>query len=126
MDVVRAKWDTDFKKRTIIDGFMKDHQLGLKRLTSMPDRVTNTINVEGKGAPRLRPTVINMYDEDLSSVDAWWPKWKRFMFEDDVTIYDKKDGRCELRKRAFSHLRAEFIPPCLASSLPSLTPFLMP
>ena len=34
----------------IVSGFMKDAQLGLKRLASMPDRTTNTISTE-EGLP---------------------------------------------------------------------------
>ena len=37
-------WQSDFSKRKIIHGFMKDKSLGDKRLASMPDRYTNTIN----------------------------------------------------------------------------------
>ena len=35
--------------RKIISGFMKDKELGKKRLMSMPDRTTNTINLGGGG-----------------------------------------------------------------------------
>jgi hypothetical protein len=40
----RKMWENDYKNRNIITGFMQDDVIGLKRLTSMPDRVTNTIN----------------------------------------------------------------------------------
>mmetsp|Transcript_10023 Transcript_10023/g.14362 ORF Transcript_10023/g.14362 Transcript_10023/m.14362 type:complete len:114 (+) Transcript_10023:264-605(+) len=36
---VRSYWDTDFKDRKIVAGFMKDKLLGSKRLASMPDRI---------------------------------------------------------------------------------------
>lgn len=39
-----ARWRTDFSSRKIIGGFIKDKSLGDKRLASMPDRYTNTIN----------------------------------------------------------------------------------
>lgn len=39
-----AFWQSDFSSRKIISGFMKDSSLGSKRLASMPDRYTNTIN----------------------------------------------------------------------------------
>ncbi|KAL1520344.1 hypothetical protein AB1Y20_021934 [Prymnesium parvum] len=37
-------WRTDFSSRKIISEFMQDKTLGDKRLASMPDRYTNTIN----------------------------------------------------------------------------------
>lgn len=80
---VRSYWDTDFSKRTIVEGFMKDTTLGSKRLASMPDRITNTINLKNGGAV-FRPTVINMYEDDLNDQDMWWKKWEKFMFDDVV------------------------------------------
>lgn len=59
-DNVRSYWEGDFKERKIISGFMKDPLLGSKRLASMPDRISNTINVVGSEEPVCRPTVINM------------------------------------------------------------------
>ena len=54
---------------TITTKFIKDGTLGKKRLASMPDRYTNTI-ITADSPPRTvtRPTVINCYDDDLSSV----------------------------------------------------------
>lgn len=77
---VKSYWDEDFKKRKIVSEFMKDTKLGSKRLASMPDRITNTINVEDSPDPVCRPTVINMYDGDLSDLTKWWAAWKQFMF----------------------------------------------
>jgi hypothetical protein len=56
---VKSYWENDFSKRPIIQGFMKDETLGSKRLASMPDRITNTINT-ADGKTVFRPTVINM------------------------------------------------------------------
>lgn len=56
---VKSYWENDFSKRTIVEGFMKDETLGSKRLASMPDRITNTINT-ADGKTVFRPTVINM------------------------------------------------------------------
>ena len=47
-------WASDFAGRKIISGFMKDKELGEKRLASMPDRVTNTINTLGD-AGKVQP-----------------------------------------------------------------------
>jgi len=89
-DSVRSYWDGDFKKRKIVSGFMKDGLLGSKRLASMPDRVTNTINVKGSEEPVCRPTVINMYGGDLSTLDMWYQQWEAFMFDTPLTINTKE------------------------------------
>jgi hypothetical protein len=86
---VRSYWDNDFSKRKIVEGFMKDPLLGKKRLASMPDRFTNTINTED-GKTVFRPTVINMYEEDLSTQEAWWKKWETFMFDSPLKILNSK------------------------------------
>eukprot|EP00934_Nitzschia_sp_Nitz4_P004156 Nitzschia sp. Nitz4//scaffold153_size53422//13539//19613//NITZ4_006760-RA/size53422-processed-gene-0.20-mRNA-1//-1//CDS//3329537259//4146//frame0 len=88
---VRSYWESDFRDRKIVSGFMKDPLLGSKRLASMPDRITNTINVKGSEEPVFRPTVINMYAGDLSTLDLWWAAWEKFMFDDKLTI-EGKDG----------------------------------
>jgi hypothetical protein len=64
----------------------QDPLLGSKRLASMPDRITNTINVEGSDEPVCRPTVINMYDGDLSTMQKWWAAWEKFMFVTPLKI----------------------------------------
>jgi hypothetical protein len=77
---VRSYWDSDYSKREIITGFMKDETLGAKRLASMPDRITNIINT-ADGNTFFRPTVISMYEKDLSTQEIWWKSWERFMFD---------------------------------------------
>lgn len=89
-DNVRSYWDNDYKNRPIVSKFMKDKLLGSKRLASMPDRITNTINVVGSNEPVCRPTVINMYEGDLSNLQIWWAAWVEFMFDKPLTI-QKKD-----------------------------------
>ena len=64
--------------------------MGSKRLASMPDRITNTLNVEGGEGQVYRPTVINMYAGDLSTLDKWWGAWEKFMFDDKLRIKGKK------------------------------------
>jgi hypothetical protein len=64
---VKSYWESDFSKRTIVEGFMKDETLGSKRLASMPDRITNTINT-ADGKTVFRPTVINMVRYVYSSL----------------------------------------------------------
>jgi len=92
---VKTYWDDDYKKRKIVSTFLKDKTLGKKRLASMPDRITNTINVAGSEEPVCRPTVINMYDGDLGTKDKWWSAWKEFMFIKPLTIR-KKDGDTDM------------------------------
>ncbi|VEU36070.1 unnamed protein product [Pseudo-nitzschia multistriata] len=87
---VRPYWESDFQNRKIVSGFMKDPLLGSKRLASMPDRITNTINVEG-GGQVFRPTVINMFAGDLATLDLWWAAWESFMFDNKLT-YKGKNG----------------------------------
>jgi len=87
---VRSYWEDDFRNRKIVSGFLKDKSLGSKRLASMPDRITNTINVKGKVDQVYRPTVINMYAGDLSTLDKWWKAWEKFMFDDKLKIPGKK------------------------------------
>lgn len=81
-EVVKKRWEDDFKGRRIISEFLKDKELGSKRLASMPDRVTNTmLTADG---PRYRPTAINCFQGSLSTTAVWWAQWKRFMFHDTV------------------------------------------
>ena len=89
---VRNYWEDDFKNRKIISEFMKDSLLGSKRLASMPDRITNTINVAGSinNEPVCRPTVINMYDGDLNTLDQWYSSWEAFMFDNTLQINSKR------------------------------------
>jgi hypothetical protein len=76
-------WQTQYKERWAIGGFLKDKTIGSKRLISMPDRISNTINSEGQVL--MRPSVISMFnDEGLSSTAGWWKLWTRYMFETQV------------------------------------------
>eukprot|EP00041_Stephanoeca_diplocostata_P017100 m.340317 g.340317 ORF g.340317 m.340317 type:complete len:569 (+) comp20592_c0_seq4:198-1904(+) len=79
-------WNSDFRKRKIVSGFLKDKTLGDKRLASMPDRTTNTIlTLDG---PVYRPTVINCYNEVIKSQEDWWSKWSNFIFASSVRVAD--------------------------------------
>ena len=85
----RIKWKSEYRDRKVISQFIKDGILGKKRLISMPDRVTNTINTVDGAA--MRPSVINCYNSgDLGSIRKWWFQWKKFMFKKKVLI--KKKG----------------------------------
>ena len=83
VDSVEQEWST-FKSRTIVNGFLKDKLLGKKRLASMPDRTTNTVNTDT--GPVYRPSVINCYGDALPNTEAWWRKWQDFIFHSSVTL----------------------------------------
>ena len=87
---LKIYWENNLSHRAAIQGFLKDTEIGRKRLTSMPDRVTNTINLLD-GTKITRPTVINSYSRSsLKCMSEWWAEWKRFMFHTLVTIYSPK------------------------------------
>ena len=52
--------------RRIVTDFLKDREIGKKRLIGMPDRITNRVNLAG-GRSALRPTVINAFSGRLDS-----------------------------------------------------------
>ena len=108
---VRNYWENDFQNRKIVSGFMKDKMLGSKRLASMPDRITNTINVEQGQV--YRPTVINMYSKDLSTMDKWWKEWESFMFDEKLSI--RMDSQVE------SKIPYQLLQPILKSKYPEIT-----
>jgi hypothetical protein len=102
LDEVTKQWeggDLHLRNRFVVSGFLTDRELGAKRLISMPDRVTNTINVVPRGdscyfpPPVCRPSVINNYLGDMSSVEIWWDDWKAFMFDRKLCIRTKAGNR---------------------------------
>ena len=96
LESLKIRWTEDLSQRRAIQEFLKDKTLGEKRLTSMPDRITNTINLFN-GNKITRPTVINAYDKaSLKSVGEWWKEWKHFMFHTHVTIHSPKEPKPQL------------------------------
>lgn len=111
VEEVEASMWPQLRQRLAVSGFMKDKSLGAKRLISMPDRVTNTIQVvtrkasEYKPPAACRPTVINNYLGDLSTMEVWWEAWKRrgakgdtatwcrFMFVEPLAVRRKPSTR---------------------------------
>lgn len=79
----RELYESYFRKRNIVSGFLTDKALGLKRLCSWPDRFTNTIAcVDHEGGVLHRPSVINFsFSNDMATMDGCWRKWLEFMFE---------------------------------------------
>lgn len=92
----RELWKNDFSQRKIIKGFLKDKQIGAKRFASMPDRITNTINLAGGGVA-CRPTVINNYQELLPDIPTWWASWKAWMFSQELEIPAKGGSTTKAR-----------------------------
>eukprot|EP00927_Polykrikos_kofoidii_P072379 TRINITY_DN684_c2_g2_i1.p1 TRINITY_DN684_c2_g2~~TRINITY_DN684_c2_g2_i1.p1 ORF type:complete len:621 (-),score=92.25 TRINITY_DN684_c2_g2_i1:98-1717(-) len=111
--------DMHLSERHIISGFVKDVSFGAKRLISMPDRVTNTINVVTRKEsvyqppPCCRPSVMNNFEGDLSSTEVWWEQWKVFMFHSSFTVRTK-NGHTVLRP-------LDMIEPIVRSKYPALT-----
>jgi len=85
LEETENQWKSEYRNRKIISEFIKDGEIGNKRLASMPDRVTNTINLVD-GTQAFRPTAINCYQGEFSSFDDWWAQWKNFMFVNPITL----------------------------------------
>jgi hypothetical protein len=113
----KAIWASDFSARRIVSGFLKDSELGLKRLVSMPDRYTNTIDLASSSSPRAyRPSVINCYGgDDLGSVASWWTQWKRFMFDAKITTKNRKT------KQTNTHTVSSSLVPISRAKYPAIT-----
>jgi len=89
VDEVEKLWESEYKNRKIVTEYLQDKTIGAKRLASMPDRVTNTINL-ADGGQVYRPTCINMYEGDLDNMEQWYSAWLEFMFHTTVDIRTKK------------------------------------
>jgi hypothetical protein len=92
-DGCAAFWE-ELSERKIVQGFLKDEALGSKRLMSMPDRFTNTIDIVGD-ATACRPTVISSFEGDMSTTSKWFDLWLAFMFDQKVEIPGKKGAPAE-------------------------------
>ena len=115
LDLLSNIWETDYKWRYAINGYLKDRSLGEKRLASMPDRITNTINCKDCSVIR-RPTVINAYNGgSLHSPSAWWEKWRKFMFDTYVEVFSRDN------RDATPQLVCNLITPILRTKYPAIT-----
>ena len=110
-----AKIWAELSERPIVSGFLKDKGLGDKRLMSMPDRVTNTIDVVGSVPNAFRPSAISSFEGDMATIDKWWPLWHDFMFSQKLEIPGKK-GAAAMSKRV-----CELLVPIPRSKYPALT-----
>eukprot|EP01060_Flectonema_neradi_P010847 TRINITY_DN1792_c2_g1_i1.p1 TRINITY_DN1792_c2_g1~~TRINITY_DN1792_c2_g1_i1.p1 ORF type:complete len:545 (+),score=84.15 TRINITY_DN1792_c2_g1_i1:162-1637(+) len=86
---VESRWTNDLSKRTAVSGFLKDAEIGKKRLISMFDRTTNTISTVDSQA--MRPTAVNCYagTADFHKVKQWWQEWITFVFRTRVVIKNR-------------------------------------
>ena len=108
-------WLDEYRERTAIKGFLKDKNIGVKRLTSMPDRITNTIHLNNGGIC-YRPAVINAYDgSPLQTGSQWWALWKEFIFHTKVQVC------CESEEQIAPQLVVQLIPPILRSKYPAIS-----
>jgi len=100
VDAVEELWRVDWAKRRVVSQFLRDADIGRKRLVSMPDRITNTM-AAGRSAV-YRPTTVNCYGETLTSLQDWYARWLKFMFHTPVGAAGKTPaeqlGRIERAK----------------------------
>jgi len=82
---VQSMWESNYRSRKIVSEFLKDAEIGSKRLASMPDRVTNTIQLPS-GQSVFRPTVINCYSGEIGTMNDWFEQWLRFFFDTTVDL----------------------------------------
>jgi len=96
VEAAHTEFKQKYLKRKIASEFLKDKDIGLKRLVSMPDRMTNTINL-ASGSTACRPAVDNCYKKQFSNLQDWWKQWKHFMFEEKMLASDgEKKRACDL------------------------------
>eukprot|EP00929_Paragymnodinium_shiwhaense_P036756 TRINITY_DN19673_c0_g1_i1.p1 TRINITY_DN19673_c0_g1~~TRINITY_DN19673_c0_g1_i1.p1 ORF type:complete len:534 (-),score=94.69 TRINITY_DN19673_c0_g1_i1:397-1998(-) len=91
LPTVRQLWEEEYRSLRVVSGFLTNGTFGKKRLASMPDRVTNTIQ-QKSGGTRYRPTVVNCYAGSWNSMAEWFQQWLQFFFVDEVDV-DGKGGK---------------------------------
>ncbi len=111
VESVEEVWKTSFQHRHIVSGILKDGELGKKRLMSMPDRITNTI--ETSEGIVFRPTVMNCYDGQITDMANWWKLWTTFMFKTDVSIPEDSEVQ---QKKVY-----DMLSPIKQSKYPAIT-----
>eukprot|EP00756_Hemistasia_phaeocysticola_P004452 Hpha_TRINITY_DN12823_c0_g2::TRINITY_DN12823_c0_g2_i1::g.24250::m.24250 len=90
---VKRMWTEDFRSRPAVQGFLLAPEIGTKRLVSMPDRVTNTMEAWEDSSWKVinRPAVINCFaGGSIGTVQKWWPVWRDFMFRQKFSF--EKEG----------------------------------
>lgn len=122
LDSVEKVWHDDYSQRSAVRGFLLDQELGKKRFVSMPDRMTNTIHVVARKAtaraphlePACRPSVVNNYSGDLSSLEGFWEDWLDFMFGRRLML--------RMKGETVARLPFEIIDKLRPSTYPAVTP----
>eukprot|EP00924_Labyrinthula_sp_SR-Ha-C_P009360 maker-scaffold_2-augustus-gene-21.39-mRNA-1 protein AED:0.14 eAED:0.14 QI:0/0/0.33/1/0.5/0.66/3/84/655 len=80
-------WFSDLRNKTVISEFLKDGEIGAKRLVSMPDRVSNTFTAKGK--IYYRPSAINCHLGIFDSFESFWEEWLEFVFDEELKTYTR-------------------------------------
>ena len=115
LDKLEKLWLEEYRNRNAIQQFLKDKSIGTKRLVSMPDRITNTINLQDGGIC-LRPSVLNAYPGSLENIPMWWKQWRNFMFHTQVHVYSATENRV-----IEPQIICQLIPPILRGKYPAIT-----
>ena len=83
--VLDRMWTAEFKSKRLVSQFLKDESLGEKRLISMPERITSS--VEGvDGVEHFRPSPITGFEDEMGDIPTWWPLWLEYMFSRPVLL----------------------------------------
>ena len=112
---VESAWMEDYKDRYAISEFLTDKLLGLKRLISMPDRITSCVH-DADGEIIHRPSVTNEYLGSMDTIECWWESWKNFMFGTSVKVVTAAS-----QKDVTPKLIYQLIDPILRSKYPAVT-----
>ena len=73
LDRLDEVWTNELMGRFAISEFLKDRSLGEKRLISMPDRMTSSIETQGRLI--FRPSPITCAQDEMNDVETWWRLW---------------------------------------------------
>ena len=114
VDEVEKLWMIEYKEKFAIKQFLTDKLLGLKRLISMPDRITSCIH-DSDGKIIHRPSVTNEYMGSMDTIEDWWESWNNFMFGVSVKVVSS------VSEDANAKLIYQLIDPILRSKYPAIT-----
>jgi hypothetical protein len=114
---VEQLWLNEYREKFAIKQFLTDKTLGLKRLISMPDRITSRIH-DSDGKIFHRPSVTNEYMESMDTLDNWWESWKKFMFGVSVKVVGSSS---DAATDACPRLIYQLIDPILRSKYPAIS-----
>lgn len=100
LDELDRMWREHYRGLRVLTQFLKDKNIGSKRLISMPDRIANTVTTSD-GTTVMRPSVVSSFEGDMSSMEAWWQSWRSFMFKTEIKLMgaDKRKPLATLLKK---------------------------